>query len=85
VRVPSEIRYKKNFDTTLNYTRFSFSWSSEAGFKDLSEQTVISRNMLVNLSTWYSLHAILKADLHTACRAHAAPMLFTCHAVTLRV
>jgi hypothetical protein len=27
----------------------------------------------------------VKADLHIACRAHAAPMPFPCHAVPLRV
>jgi len=27
----------------------------------------------------------LKADSHIACRAHAAPMPFPCHAVQLRV
>jgi len=29
--------------------------------------------------------ALLKANSHIACRAHAAPMAFPCHAVALRV
>jgi hypothetical protein len=29
--------------------------------------------------------AMLKADSHLACRAHAEPMPFPCHAVPLRV
>jgi len=33
-----------------------------------------------------SFHAVyLKTDSHIACRAHAAPMPFPCHAVPLRV
>ena len=30
-------------------------------------------------------HSLLKADSHIACRAHAVPMPFPCHAVPLKV
>jgi len=48
----SGIRYKRNFDITLRDTSFRFSRSNEADFKDLAEQLVLSRNTLVNFSTW---------------------------------
>jgi len=36
---------------------------------------------------WYIEDVVqsLKADSHIACGAHAAPMPFTCHALSLRV
>jgi len=40
---------------------------------------------LLNIFLPHSHLRTIMADLHIACRAHAAPMSFPCHAVTLRV
>ena len=51
-------------------------WLQTFEWKDLNE--------LVSLKlTW--LVKTIKADSHIACRSHAAPMPFPCHAVPLRV
>ena len=46
----------------------------------------VARSLLGCNLSWLNLAAVLlKADSPIACRAHAAPMPFPCHAVPLRV
>ena len=64
--------------------------------KPISENKcdIVSPPSKINLSTQsghstfrppYVTRRSLKADSHIACRAHAAPMPFPCHALLLRV
>jgi hypothetical protein len=46
---------------------------------------VVRQVILDNFSELLRAKWHLKADSHIACRSHAAPMSFPCHAVPLRV
>ena len=50
--------------------------------KDLCERTLTGRTRVLSYIDAYVLNLCfcIKADSHVACRAHAAPMPFPCHA-----
>ena len=46
--------------------------------------TFTKKRTQLGFNTSVRMQQTLKADSHTACRAHAAPIAFPCHAVPLR-